>query len=170
MLTSVFNSIGLFFHSTWGFLAYAAVAFLLVFFFAKNQKVFVISLVLALALGVGLKAFFDQPRPCEIAGNGQIPCPSSEGFPSTHAVATTALAMGAIGTSLFLPLFFLSVIISLSRVWLGVHSLDQIAGGVALAVMVYLAVFEIWQKFYGGDAKFDLDEMLDENLLNKKVA
>lgn len=168
MLETVFNSIAIFFDTAWGFLAYLTLAFLSAFFFGKNQKVFIIALIVSLALGAGLKLFFDQPRPC-VEGYFIIPCPFSSGFPSNHALIATAIAMGAFGTFAFLPLFGLSIIVSLSRLWLGVHSLEQVAGGMALAVMIYLAVFEAWQKIFGSDMRFDLDEILDENLLTKKI-
>ena len=167
MLSQLFDAISIFFKSTWGFGAFIAIAFVLVFSTTKNKKLFVLSLAITVLLGLGLKVFFGVDRPC-VGGDSLIPCPLSNGFPSNHALIATALAMGALGTFLFIPLLFFAVVISLTRLWLGVHTLDQIAGGFALAVMVYLALVELYQKLYGRFG-FDLDEMLDENLLNKKV-
>ena len=168
MLSQLFNAISIFFNSTWGFGAFIIAAFVLVFSTTKNKKLFVLSLAIAVLLGLGLKVFFGVERPC-VNGASLVSCPflDSYGFPSSHALIATALAMGALGTFLFIPLVFLAVIISLSRLWLGVHTLDQVAGGFALAVMVYLALVELQKKLYGGD-DFDLGEMLDEKLFNKK--
>ncbi|GEM_PF-6553439 len=168
MFELIFNAIALFFNSTWGFAAFAVVSFVLVFSLTKNQKVFVASLVIAALLGVGLKAFYGIDRPCVESGS-LIPCPLSSGFPSTHAVVAIVIALGALGTFLFWPLLILSIAVSLSRVWLGVHTIDQVAGGMALGVMVFLAIYELNQRLYGGEYRIDLDEMLNENLLNKKV-
>jgi membrane-associated phospholipid phosphatase len=170
MIEQLFDLISLFFSSQWGFIAFIAVSVLAIYSFSKNRKVFLTALILAVLLGVGLKAFFGYSRPCDLLGDSKIDCPASEGFPSNHAVIATVLAFGALGTWLFWPYLFFALIIPLSRLWLGVHSLDQVAGGMALGAMVFIAVFEVNEKLFGSFyGKMDLDSLLEDNLLSKRV-
>jgi len=128
-----------------------------------------VSLILAVLLGVGLKTFLGDARPC-VEVDSRIPCPVSNGFPSNHALIASVFALGALGTILFWPYVAFAVIIPLSRLWLGVHSLEQVAGGMALGAMVFLAVFELNQRLYGFYSRgLGLDELLEENLLTKRV-
>ncbi|MFH1056320.1 MAG: phosphatase PAP2 family protein [Candidatus Micrarchaeota archaeon] len=170
MLERLFDVISVFFDSTWGFLAFLAIAVIIVFSFSKHRKVFLITLVLAVLLSAGLKEVFSHERPC--VETGSLPCPAPyAGFPSNHALVATVIVLGALGTAWFWPFLFFAIAISLSRIWLGVHSFDQVSGGIALGAIVFLAVFELNQKIYGEYISgFDLDELLDDNLLNKRVA
>ncbi len=87
-----------------------------------------------------------------------------------HAVIATMLALGLLGTDWFYPMIFLAIVVSMSRVWIGVHSVAQVAGGMAFAAMVFLAVYHVNHKFYGDYPDVDMDSMFNDNLLNKKVS
>ena len=169
MIEGLFDLFAQFFHSHWGFFAFIAVSVLLVYTFSKHKKVFLISLVLAVLLSSGMKFVLNEERPCAEFDSKTL-CPSTGGFPSNHAVIGGVFALGALETALFFPFLILAFAIAFSRVWIGVHTVPQVAGGFALGVMVFLAVFQLFQKFRGFEGeKWDLDVLLDENLLNKTV-
>src|SRR3989344_8210024 len=99
MIEALFDAVSLFFNSQWGFIAFIALSVIAVFSFSKNKKVFLIALILAVVLSIGLKSFFGYSRPCETTGfESQILCPDSDGFPSNHAVIAMVFAFGALGT------------------------------------------------------------------------
>lgn len=168
----MYNALSLFFNSGWGFVSFAVIAFIIAFYFSKNKKVFLISLAVALLLGMALKSFYLQDRPC-VDGFSMLTCQLLDqqgGFPSMHAVIATMLALGVLGTDWFYPMIFISLVVSASRVWLGVHSVAQVAGGMAFAAMVFLTVYHLNHKFYGDYPDVDMDSMFNDNLLNKKVS
>ena len=166
MVEKILDLIAVFFHSQWGFIAFIAVSVLLIYSLSRHRKVFLIALILALLLSSGLKVFLNQERPC-VSVDSQISCPESNGFPSNHAVLASISALGAWGTILFAPYLIIAFVIALSRVWIGVHTVDQVAGGFAFGVMIFLAVWQVHEKFFGRKEKYDLDALFEENLLTK---
>jgi membrane-associated phospholipid phosphatase len=82
-----------------------------------------------------MKGFFQQPRLCnEYLKMG---CPADYSFPSGHAAVAFAFAFFSIGTVAF-PFYYVSAfLIALSRVYLGVHVLNDIAGGVVVGIFCY---------------------------------
>lgn len=68
--------------------------------------------------------------------------PLEPGFPSGHAVMAFALALGVIiyNRKAGLWLLFLAIMVSLSRVFVGVHYPTDIVGGFLLALVVTLII------------------------------
>lgn len=169
MIQTLFEAIGMLFNSFWFWASFTAIAFIFVFYYTKHKKVLIISLFLAVLMAVALKEFFAQARPCVETGATVCNTVDIGGFPSAHATISTMLALGALGTVLFYPMAFFAIVISLSRLWIGVHTIPQVLGGFALAVMVYIAVFHLNQKLYGDYPEVDMQDLFDENLMTKKV-
>ncbi|OGS47784.1 MAG: hypothetical protein A3K66_03345 [Euryarchaeota archaeon RBG_16_67_27] len=115
---------------------------MLVAYVVNKRAGFLVALAVlsSAALNGVLKTSFDMPRPS--AELHKIPV-SGAGFPSGHAQAagtffgTTASIFGRVWTPL--ALLFLSLV-ALSRVYLGVHFVGDVLGGVAIG----LAVGAVW--------------------------
>ncbi|HIH20737.1 TPA: phosphatase PAP2 family protein [Candidatus Micrarchaeota archaeon] len=169
MVNSLLDAVSILFNSEWGFIAFCIISLLLFYLFSKHRKVFFLSLLIAASLGIGLKVFIAQPRPC-VDLESKVLCPASFGFPSDHAVVATVFLLGALGSFLFPYYAAFAIIIFFSRLWLGVHTFPQVAGGFALGALVFLVVFQLNQKFFGSySSKIDLDGLFEENLLTKRV-
>ena len=107
-----------------------------------RKKVFFEAAAITGLLSFALKAFFHQARPC-LTQAALVACPPDFGFPSGHAAFSGLLLVGSLGSPwawLFAPL---SLLISYSRVFLGVHTAEQVVAGLALSVAVYLAVWRL---------------------------
>lgn len=95
-----------------------------------------------------LKFMFDRPRPCHVLSDVRllVPCGSGFSFPSSHAVNNFS---AAVVLAAFLPrwrwaFFGWAVLISCSRVYVGVHYPSDVLGGATvgtacgfLLVMMY---------------------------------
>lgn len=98
-----------------------------------------------------LKFFFHEPRPC----NGYLKesCPEDYTFPSGHSSVAFAFAYFSIGTAAF-PFYYASAfIIALSRIYLGVHVLNDIIGGAVMGIFCYFVaqkVVEACLRYEGG--------------------
>jgi undecaprenyl-diphosphatase len=79
------------------------------------------------------KPFFHRPRPCGSLDNIRllVPCPKSFSFPSTHAMNIFAIAvfMGSYYPNWTGFLSAMTILVSLSRIYIGVHyPLDILSG------------------------------------------
>jgi dolichol kinase len=105
-------------------------------------------MLVVLLLLPALKSFYQEDRPCKDMLS-EVDCKNFEfpanvyGFPSGHAITAILLPAAALGTYalfFFLPIAFL---IAFLRVYLGVHTLNQISAGVALGLVVYFLILRI---------------------------
>jgi membrane-associated phospholipid phosphatase len=109
--------------------------------------IFIPSLLISLGIVQTLKVTLDTPRPCMPCTSYLGPplcnayCPMNAGFPSGHATAIftvfTAFYL-AFRKRVFLVLFVIPLLVSASRLMLGVHSLLDVAGGAFLGIIVTL--------------------------------
>ncbi len=140
----------------------------------KNRKAGVasaISLLLTLlVVNVGIKNIVARVRPYEaIEGLTRlVPPESSFSFPSGHAAH--AFAVGVVVLIMLpkkagIPLFSLSVLVSLSRMYVGVHyPTDVVCGAIIGTAMALISVFivnEIIEKFNKRDEKLEIRETLE---------
>lgn len=124
-----------------------AVAGLLIFGGSKGRWL-VVLLVLALVLGdftaMLIKKTFARVRPCHALEGARVltGCGGAFSFPSAHATNITA-SMTLLSTRYgkLAPAFvFLALLVSYSRVYVGVHYPFDVAAGMVLGVAVALAV------------------------------
>jgi len=119
------------------------VAFVAAMFFTKKRLALAIALLLALALLPGIRAFYDLPRPCS---SDKAACVAEPGFPSVHAATAFIFVANAVGTPLFFVFLPLGLFTAFSRVYLGVHTFEQVAGGIAFGVILFIAVDVVLKK------------------------
>lgn len=113
------------------------VLLLLAAFKLRNFKALAIALVVAGVVGMALKPALAEARPCNAGGSALVECPQDYGMPSLHATAAGVFALASLGSPWFYFLAPLAAFVSYSRVYLGVHSLEQVAAGIALAMAAH---------------------------------
>ncbi len=111
-----------------------------------------------------LKPLFARTRPCEILGNvhlwygseGWIITPpqviqsykSSFSFPSSHAANITAsmLFLALVYRRIAVPLLLLALLVSLSRIYIGVHWPGDVIAGMALGAILAVTTYLLFKK------------------------
>lgn len=147
VMVDMLSAVGVFFHTDFFVYSLVALFSLVLLLTVRKKKVFVVSLVLAYLVATGLQTAYQQDRPC-VATPGDVACPADFGFPSVHAATFAIFPLAALGTVLFWFFLPLSLIVGFSRVWIGVHSLQQVFAGFALGVVVYLLVLEFERRLF----------------------
>ncbi len=133
------------------------VIILLIYFFLQprfTQKRLALLSAVSLALtGIGifiLHHLYYNPRPF-VVGNFKplIDHVADNGFPSEHATFTALIAsvIFVFNRKLGLFLFFISIIVSIARVYTGLHHIVDIIAGVALAIIATAISEALIQKF-----------------------
>lgn len=126
------------FFDTFQWLAFA-VGILTALAFLPRRHVFIQSLLLTGVAAFALKLFFQQDRPC-VLQQALVACPPDFGMPSIHAALAGVFFMAGLGTRWAALLIFpIALLIAYSRIFLGVHSIEQVVAGFSLAVVAYLA-------------------------------
>jgi len=120
------------------------VLLLVLYAFLSGRKSNMLPLLLALLLALLLtdltKNFFNEPRPCATGAiQAKVPCPPEGGMPSGHSAYATIFLLASVGTSSFFFFLPISILIMLSRLYLGIHTLGDIAGGAAFGALLYEA-------------------------------
>ncbi len=105
-------------------------------FVLRRRKVLLLALLLAVLLVPVIKEAFHQERPC-VGAPFQGNCLPDYGMPSFHAASSSVFVMASLGTPWFWPFAAFALVAGGSRVYLGVHSIEQVAGGVALGISLY---------------------------------
>lgn len=130
--------------------------FLLFFIFSmkflhdkKRLKTTVISIFLALVIVFSLKYIFMIPRPCSIDplySEGICPGDPDFSFPSGHSMFASSLIAPFLGT-IYLPFFILfNLIVSFTRVNLGVHFINDVIAGFVISIFSYGLVYNLMKK------------------------
>ncbi|MCL5022038.1 MAG: glycosyltransferase family 39 protein [Nitrospirae bacterium] len=134
--------------------------FFLIFFLKERKRALVIlavsffSILAADASTNVLKHFMERQRPCNVLENINllVGCTRSFSMPSSHAANSFAFAVPFLALSknrLKYVFLFIAVVVSLSRVFVGVHyPADIVAGGLtgSLAAMTALSLFRWAEK------------------------
>jgi len=102
-----------------------------------RRRVFLHAVVITIVASFALKLFFQQDRPC-VLEPALVPCPADFGLPSIHAALSGLFFMATLGSRWAWLVFPLAVLVAYSRVFLNVHTPEQVIAGFALAVVVYL--------------------------------
>ncbi len=161
LLQQAFVVFSVFFHESY-YLPLAAVA-AAEFFLVKRRKEFVVALAFAVLLAFFAQFFFAEPRPCMVDASLArfVECKASFGMPSLHATVAGVFAVAALGTLAFYFIAPLALLIVVSRVFLGVHSVLQVVAGLALGMLVYLLVAQLSERLQGKKVFRELVETLE---------
>lgn len=140
-------------YTWWAFLFLAAVSYA-IYPKVRNNKLrvlaFTVALLLASILGLDAKQAYAESRPCwGSASQLKLPyCPEDYAFPSGHTLFSFVFAGASLGTSFF-PLFFiLAIIVAFSRVYMGVHTITDVTGGVVVGLAAYFAADALLRALY----------------------
>ena len=102
---------------------------LVAFLIDKKAVYFVIAAIILIVL---VKPIIAEQRPCFY----YLSCESGYGFPSGHATLLAALAFSQIKKKSFIPLLLLAIFVGYTRVFLGVHTPEQVFAGFGLAALI----------------------------------
>ncbi|MCH8305070.1 MAG: phosphatase PAP2 family protein [Candidatus Marinimicrobia bacterium] len=135
-------------------IAIAALAGLI--FGDKRTKFIMLGGILAVGLGDQIssgvmKPFFGQQRPCKELSDLvlRINCGGRLSFPSGHATGTMILALWfGYHYKKWMPYFLtFALIISFSRVYVGVHWTSDVLGGMLLGYIIVKSFIYIWESY-----------------------
>ena len=135
-------------------IAIAALAGLI--FGDKRTKFIMLGGILAVGLGDQIssgvmKPFFGQYRPCKELGDLmlRINCGGRLSFPSGHATGSMILALWfGYHYKKWLPYFLtFALIISFSRVYVGVHWTSDVLGGMLLGYIIVKSFIYFWESY-----------------------
>lgn len=102
------------------------------------------SVLMALLLGYSLKLLIAQDRPC-LAIPGKVACPEGYSLPSLHSLLAFTLAVSALGNRSFAIYLIYALFIAFSRVYLGVHTITDVASGLSLAFFACVIAEITWK-------------------------
>ncbi|MBI5347576.1 MAG: phosphatase PAP2 family protein [Candidatus Aenigmarchaeota archaeon] len=110
----------------------------------KLWKVFV-ACVFVLLLSAGIKSMLKIDRPCTSERFAYL-CPDSYSFPSLHAAIAFAVAMSFLQKRSYPPYALLALFVAFTRIYLGVHSFEDIAGGMAIGIIGYYIIDVLFER------------------------
>ncbi len=114
-----------------------------------------------------IKPIFERVRPCDAIGNVHLwlgkegwittaavvtrSYKASYSFPSSHAANITAsmLFLGLVYRRWIVPLLAVAAIVSLSRIYVGVHWPSDVVAGAALGALIAWLAYAIFVRVYG---------------------
>lgn len=111
----------------------------------KKLLKIVLAVGLAVLLSTAIKELVKIERPC-INKAWKIECPSTYSFPSGHTLIAFTIAIAFLNKPTFLFYLLYAVFIAFTRIYLGVHTFEDVAVSIALAPFVYYIADEIWKK------------------------
>ena len=126
---------------------FSAALILALTYLFKEQKLLpfmVAAVAIALLLGVSFKLFLQEERPC-VETPGKIPCPLDFSLPSIHSLLTFTIAIVAVGNRSFAFYLIYALFTAFSRVYLGVHTITEVAAGLALAFLACVLCEMLWR-------------------------
>ncbi len=137
------------------YVIYAVTLISLMIFVKKRGEIAVVLLLITITISdqissLVVKPMFDRLRPCHTLEHVRllVGCGGGKSFTSSHATNNFALAMLM---SHFYPvarpwLFLWAVLVSYSRVYVGVHYFSDILGGAVLGTLIAAGIVFAWER------------------------
>lgn len=147
------DSLGIFFADPFSYIVGASLLIFLIFNFKKHWPMVILALISgSLAKGITeiIRFFWGRPRPfVENHVNLLIDNISSKSFPSGHASFFFGLSMVVylFNKKLGLIFFAASIVISIARIYCGLHWPLDIVGGFVVGIISAFTVVTIYNKF-----------------------
>lgn len=108
---------------------------------SDKQKKIVVALALAAVAGLALKSIYAVPRICA----GELNCPTDYAFPSGHSVVAFTLMIAFLDKKEY-PIFLVfGLFVAFTRLHLGVHSFEDVAAALPVALLAYHIVDSKWR-------------------------
>ncbi len=108
-----------------------------------------LTLALAVLLGTCLKSFMADARPCA----GQDGCPDDYAFPSLHATAAFTLMIAFLNKKSYPAYLAFALFVCFTRLNLGMHDFQDIAGALPVALVSYYLVDSVWRTAMAKEGK-----------------
>ncbi len=118
----------------------------------QKRRKLLLAVLITFLLVISLKNFFAVQRPCRdaLTENG---CPdlflSEYSFPSGHAAIAFLIMVAFLDKPSFPFFWAFALIVSVSRLYLGVHTFEDIAGSLVLAPISYYITDVSWRRYFG---------------------
>lgn len=106
-------------------------------------------ILIAYILTEGLKNVFAVQRPCVSEIVSKIPCPDDFSFPSGHVLIAASIMFAYIKKREFIVLWILTILVAFTRMYLGVHTIVDVAGSIALAPLIFHFSNVMWRWIFG---------------------
>lgn len=142
----------------------------------KRAIALALSAVLVTAAVLHLKDMYGIERPCAVLESkieSKIPCPSDGSFPSGHATAAAMFLPAFLGSWAFLPYLLFYLVTATSRIYLGVHAVEDVTGGTVIGIAAYfIAEFFVGErqsfvgKGWNGNRPLPLDKETKRQLFH----
>lgn len=116
----------------------------------RKEKIakIMLAVLLAALLITTMKLILKVERPCTIFAS-KIPCPEDYSFPSGHTLFAFTVMLAFLNKPVFPIYFIYAIFVAFTRIYLGVHTFEDIAGSIAFAPFVYYITDCIWIRFEG---------------------
>ncbi len=111
----------------------------------KKRNRLILTLVFVYILSAGAKYLVHEVRPCTLIPS-KIECPDGFSFPSSHAVVAFALAVGLWKKPNGWIYTIFAIFVAFTRIYLGVHTMFDVLGGMVIGILGYLVVEIVWEK------------------------
>ena len=117
---------------------------------AEKRKKILLGILVVAIMVVAIKNIFATERPC--MDGAEYGCPAfplmEYSFPSGHAAVAFLVLIAFLDKPSF-PLFWaFALFVAFSRLFLGVHTFEDIAGALALAPVSYHITDGLWGRFF----------------------
>jgi undecaprenyl-diphosphatase len=136
-LEGAFGAFSLLMQPEWNFfLATMALVALLTYWKKEAGRLPAMFAVIALSflLALALKQALGVARPCAISPNAMLACPDTFSLPSAHTTVAFGIVAASVGFQTF-PIYFIwALLVALSRLFLGVHTIFDVSAGIAIAI------------------------------------
>ncbi len=116
--------------------------------FSRHRRILILSMLVIVLLSPTLKTFYMEDRPCKEMP-ALVDC-NDYGFPSGHALTSILLPAATLGSYAFFAFLPLAFTIAFSRIFIGVHTINQVVAGISLGLFVFFVLARLHEHMRHG--------------------